>query len=47
MESDDHRQTDRVYHCINIGEDLQIQQSPGRLPLVKQADVVEVLEDMR
>jgi hypothetical protein len=47
MESDDYGQTDRVYHCIDAAEDVLIQQPPRKLTIVKQAEVVKMLQDMR
>jgi hypothetical protein len=46
MNSDDYGRIDRVYHRIDTGEALQIRQLPRTLPLAKQADVGEMLEDV-
>jgi hypothetical protein len=47
MKSDDYRQTNRVYHCIDMGETQLIHQPPRRHPLSKQAEVGEMLDDMQ
>jgi hypothetical protein len=46
-QSSDYRRTDRVYHHIDTGEARPIRQPPRRLPLAKQAEATEMLEDMR
>jgi hypothetical protein len=35
-----------VYHFIDTGETRPIRQPPRRLPLAKQAEVGEILENM-
>jgi hypothetical protein len=47
MESDYYRQTDTVYHLINAGDARLIRQIPRRLPIVKQAEMGKMLEDMQ
>jgi hypothetical protein len=47
MDSDDYGQTDIMYHRIDTGEAQPIRQPPSRLPMAKQADVGEMLEDMQ
>jgi hypothetical protein len=47
MKSDDYRWADRVYHHIDTGEAQQIHQPPRRLPLAKQAEVGEMLNNMQ
>ena len=37
----------KVYHRINTGDAQPIRQPPHRLPLVKQAEVNALLEDMK
>jgi hypothetical protein len=45
--SDDFGRTDRVRHRIDTGNARQIRQPPRRLPLAKQAEVDNMLDDMR
>jgi hypothetical protein len=47
MKSSDCGQTDRVYHHTDMGEARPICQPLRRLSLAKQANVGEMLEDMR
>jgi hypothetical protein len=46
-DNEDHGQTNKVYHRIDTGEARPIRQHPRRLPLAKQAEVSEMLEDMQ
>jgi hypothetical protein len=46
MNSDDSGRTDRVYQHIDTGEAQPKRQLPRRLPITKQADVREMLEDI-
>jgi hypothetical protein len=46
-DSEDHGRTNKVYHRIDTGEARPIHQRPRRLPLAKQAEVNEMLEDMQ
>jgi hypothetical protein len=39
--------TDRLYHRSNIGDALPIRQPSRRLPLAKQAEVNDILNDMK
>jgi hypothetical protein len=45
--SDDFRCTDRVCHRIDAGDAWPIRQPPRRLPLAKQAEVDNMLDDMK
>jgi hypothetical protein len=45
--SSDHRCTEKVCHRINTGDARPICQPPCRLSLVKQAEVNDMLEDMK
>jgi predicted ArsR family transcriptional regulator len=45
-DNEDHGRTNKVYHRIDTGEARPIRQHPRRLPLAKQAEVSEMLEDM-
>ena len=45
--SGDHGRTDKVYHRIDTGDARPIRQPPRRLPLLKQAEVNGMLEDMK
>jgi hypothetical protein len=45
--SGDHGRTEKVYHRIDTGDARPIRQPPRRLPLAKQAEVNDVLEDMK
>jgi hypothetical protein len=47
MDSDDYGRTDRVYYSIGTGGARLIRQHRRRLPLAKQADAGEILEDMQ
>jgi hypothetical protein len=44
---EDHGRTNRVYHRIDTGDVRPIRQPPRRLPLRKQAEVSEMLNDMQ
>ena len=43
----DHRRTEKVCHRINTSDAQPIRQPPCRLPLAKQAEVNDMLEDMK
>jgi hypothetical protein len=45
--SDDFGRTDRVCHWIDTGDVRTISQPPPRLPLAKQAEVDNMLDDMK
>jgi hypothetical protein len=45
--SDDHWRAEKVYHRTDTGDAQPICQPPLRLPLAKQAEVNDLLEDMR
>jgi hypothetical protein len=45
--SGDHGRTEKVYHRIDTGDARPIRQPPRRLPLAKQAEVNDMLEDMK
>jgi hypothetical protein len=45
--SEDYGQTNKVYHCIDMGDARPIRQPPRRLPLAKQAEVREMLYGMQ
>jgi hypothetical protein len=45
--SDDFGRTDRVRHRIDTGDARPIRQPPRRLPLAKQAEVDNMLDDMK
>lgn len=45
--SDDYGRADKVYHSIDTGDARPIRQSPPRFPLAKQAEVKDMLEDMK
>jgi hypothetical protein len=47
MNIDEYGWTDRVFQLIDTGETRPIRQPPRRLPLAKQANVGEMLEDMQ
>jgi hypothetical protein len=47
VRSDDCGRTDRVYHRTDKGEARPIRKPPRRLPLAKQAEVGEMLDDMQ
>jgi hypothetical protein len=47
MDSEDHGQTNKVYHHIDMGDARPIRQPQRRLPLAKQAEVSEMLGDMQ
>jgi hypothetical protein len=42
-----HGRTNKVYHRIDTGDTRPIRQTPRRLPLAKQAEVSEMLDDMQ
>jgi hypothetical protein len=44
--SGDHGRTEKVYHRIDTGDARPIHQPPRRLPLAKQTEVNDMLEDM-
>jgi hypothetical protein len=46
-DSEDYRRTDKVYHGIDTGDARPIRQPPRRVPLAKQAEVIEMLDNMR
>jgi hypothetical protein len=43
----DFGRTDRVYHWIDTGNARPIRQPPRRLPLAKQAEVNDMLDEMQ
>jgi hypothetical protein len=45
VDSDDHGQTNKMYHQTDTGDAQPIRQPPRRLPLAKQAEVSEMLDD--
>jgi hypothetical protein len=45
--SEDHGLTNKVYHHTDTGDARQIRQPPRRLPLAKQEQVREMLDDMQ
>jgi hypothetical protein len=45
-DDEDYGRTNEVYHCIDTGDARPIRQPPRRMPLAKQADVKEMLDDM-
>jgi hypothetical protein len=45
--SGDHGRTEKVYHRIDAGDARSIRQSPRRTPLAKQAEVNDMLENMK
>jgi hypothetical protein len=47
MKSDNYGQTIRVYHRIDTGDTQWTHQPSRRLPLAKQAEVGEMLDDMQ
>jgi hypothetical protein len=47
VDSQDHGRTIKVYHRIDTGEARPIRQPPRRLPLAKQAEVSEMLDDIQ
>jgi hypothetical protein len=47
VDSEDYGRINRVYHRIDKGGTRPIHQSPRRLPIAKQAEVSEILEDMQ
>jgi hypothetical protein len=47
VDSEDRRQTNKVYHHIDMGDVQPVRQPARRLPLAKQAEVSEMLDDMQ
>jgi hypothetical protein len=47
MMSNNYGRTNRVHHLIDMGETRPIHQPPRTLPLAKQAEVGEMLNDMQ
>jgi hypothetical protein len=47
MDSEDHGQTNNIYHRIDTGDARQIRQPPRRLPLAKHAELLEMLDEMQ
>jgi hypothetical protein len=47
VDSEDHGRTNKVYHCIDLEDGQPIRQPPRGLPLAKQAEVREMLDDMQ
>jgi hypothetical protein len=47
VNNEDHGLTNKLYHLIDTGDTQPIRQSPRRLPLAKQAEVSEMLDDMQ
>ncbi|XP_023721645.1 uncharacterized protein LOC111872215 [Cryptotermes secundus] len=45
--NEDYGRTNRVYHRIDTGDARPIRQPPRRVPLAKQAEVKEMLDNMR
>jgi hypothetical protein len=46
MENEDHVRANKIYHRINKRDARQIRQPQRRMPLAKQADVSEILNDI-
>jgi hypothetical protein len=46
-DSEDHGRTNKLYHRIDTGDARPIRQPSRRLPLPKQAEVSEILDDMQ
>jgi hypothetical protein len=47
VDNEDHGRINKVYHRIDTGDEQTIRQPPRRLPLAKQAEVSEMLDDMQ
>jgi hypothetical protein len=47
VDSEDHGRTNKVYHRIDTGDARPIRQAPRRVPLAKQEEVSEMIEDMQ
>jgi hypothetical protein len=47
VDSEDHRRTNKVYHCIVTGDARPIRQPPRRVPLAKQMQVSDMIDDMQ
>jgi hypothetical protein len=47
MDNNDYGRMDRVYHRIDTGEARPIRPLSRRIPLAKQADVHEMLEELQ
>jgi hypothetical protein len=47
VDSEDHGRTNKVYHRIDTGDAQPIRQPPRRVPLAKQAEVSDMIEDMQ
>jgi hypothetical protein len=45
-DDEDYGRTNKVYHRIDTGDARPIRQSPERIPLAKQAEVKEILDDI-
>jgi hypothetical protein len=46
-DDEDYGRTNNVYHCIDTGDARSIRQPPRRIPLAKQVEVKEMLDDMQ
>jgi hypothetical protein len=46
-DDEDYGRTNKEYHRIDKGDTRQIRQPPMRMPLAKQAEVKEMLDDMQ
>jgi hypothetical protein len=46
VDNEDYGRTNKVYHRIDTGDARPIRQTPRRMPLAKQAEVSEMLDDM-
>jgi hypothetical protein len=47
VDSEDHGRTNKVYHRIDTGDDRPNSQPPRRVPLLKQAVVSDMIDDMQ
>jgi hypothetical protein len=47
VDSENHGRTNKVYHRIDAGDARPIRQPPRRLPLAKQMELSEMLDDMQ
>jgi hypothetical protein len=47
VDSEDHGRTNQVYHRIDTGDARPIRQPPRSVPLAKQAEVSDMLDDMK
>jgi hypothetical protein len=47
LDSEDHGRTSKVYRCIDTRDTQPIRYPPKKIPLAKQAEVSEMLNDMQ